>query len=244
MRLLVNWLSRNGIHVFRRGMPWGADLFRDIRLLGGIPDTGLIFDVGANEGQTLKRVKTALPHAQVHCFEPVKDTFEQLSRVARSYVDVQCHQMALSSKPGQARVIQAGVSVMNQIEPTQQDDVADSVMMRTVDSVCEKAPISRIHLLKIDTEGHDLEVLRGAAKMLHAKRIDYILTEVGFGDADRFCIDIEMRRYLAEFGYRLLGVYDQAPTVYGHGWGHVGLYFANLLFVRPGHPPRKKDKAL
>ncbi len=46
-----------------------------------------------------------------------------------------------------------------------------------IDSYCHQQGIERIHFLKVDTEGHDLAVLRGAAMLLEEGRIDAIQFE-------------------------------------------------------------------
>ena len=47
----------------------------------------------------------------------------------------------------------------------------------TGDSFCRRRGIDHIDLLKIDTEGHDLEVLRGFAQMLTSQAIDVVQFE-------------------------------------------------------------------
>jgi len=221
-------------------MPWGADLFRDISLLGGVPERAVIFDVGANEGQTLRQIKAALPRAQVHCFEPADEPYQRLEAFASRYDDVTLHRLALSATTGHARLKPGPASVMNQTEPCDGEDAGKGegiVTQATVESVAQEYGIGRLHLLKVDTEGHDLEVLRGADGLLREGRIDYVLAEVGFGAAGRLRSDTEVRAFMSEYGYNLLCIYGQAPTVRGHGWDQVGLFFANMLFVRPNWPP-------
>jgi hypothetical protein len=53
----------------------------------------------------------------------------------------------------------------------------------TIDIFCLKNKINHIHFLKIDVEGHELAVLKGAAKMLENKQIDVIQFEFGAGNS-------------------------------------------------------------
>ena len=55
----------------------------------------------------------------------------------------------------------------------------ETVNVVTIDNFCKKNNIKKIDLLKIDTEGHEAEVLEGASKMLK-KNIKYILIEFHF----------------------------------------------------------------
>jgi hypothetical protein len=51
------------------------------------------------------------------------------------------------------------------------------VTITTVDHEARTAGITRVHLLKIDCEGYDLQVLRGAAGLLGAQRVDVVQFE-------------------------------------------------------------------
>lgn len=242
IRLIVRNLRQRGIYLLRRGLPWGTVLNRDLNLMG-FPSAPMLFDVGANVGQTLKQFKQAWPSSTLHCFEPTPEVFAELKGVAQHFGGVRCHNVALSATAGIAMLERGDISVLNQIRPASAEAAADAVpgiAMHRLDAFCRDRRIDRIDLLKIDTEGHDLEVIKGASDMLAAGAIDYVLTEVGFGEGVRFCLDTDVRGYLAQFGYRVLGVYEQSPSIYHSGWPHVGLYFANMLFARPGlaKPPR------
>jgi hypothetical protein len=80
---------------------------------------------------------------------------------------------------------------------------------RTLDDVCAEECIAHIDLLKIDTEGHELAVLRGARRMIDSGSIDAIQFEFG-GCA------IDARTYLRDF-FRLLGERYQIHRVTPRG---------------------------
>jgi len=54
------------------------------------------------------------------------------------------------------------------------------VPIDSIDSFCAQKKIDQIDLLKIDTEGHEMCVLKGAEKLLSEKRIDFVLSECEF----------------------------------------------------------------
>jgi hypothetical protein len=69
--------------------------------------------------------------------------------------------------------------------------------------------LTHIDLLKIDTQGFDLEVLRGAAEMLCRRAIDTLLVEVNFISLYKGQGSFgEVERFLAEKGYGLLTLYE------------------------------------
>ena len=64
------------------------------------------------------------------------------------------------------------------------DDAWGSVTSRrkvpldTVDDYCDRVGIGHINIFKCDTQGYDLEVLRGARSMLVKKQIDLVYLEL------------------------------------------------------------------
>ncbi len=65
--------------------------------------------------------------------------------------------------------------------------------------------------MKIDTEGYDLEVLRGAESLLTHQRVDLVQVEAGMNrDNHRHVTFILLTEYLERFNYRLFGIYNQS----------------------------------
>ena len=56
--------------------------------------------------------------------------------------------------------------------------------MTPVDRYCDEHEIARIDLLKLDVEGHELDVLEGAARMLSRRQIGLITFEFGGTNID------------------------------------------------------------
>jgi hypothetical protein len=65
-------------------------------------------------------------------------------------------------------------------------------------------------LLKIDTEGHDLEVLRGAHRMLSSSHIGIAVVECSANTDNRYHVQFsEMHAFMEGHNYRLFAIYDQ-----------------------------------
>ena len=62
----------------------------------------------------------------------------------------------------------------NPVTPTQ----SAIVRAYTLDEFCKTEGIERIHLLKVDVEGFELAVFRGADRLLAEHRVDYICFEI------------------------------------------------------------------
>ena len=191
----------------------------------------VVFDVGANIGETTLRCARALPHADIHAFEPSPATFEQLSAACASLRKVRLVNAAMGPAVGTMALHENDSSNMTSfLLPTEhawgsvvkQTDVP----VETVDSYCDKHEIERLAVLKTDTQGYDLAVLHGASGMLSAGRIDMLLIELVFAplyeDMPRFD---ELISFALDQGFRLVGFYD---TGYRHGLAA----WADALFVR------------
>ena len=150
-----------------------------------------VFDIGANQGEWTTSLLHLAPDSlrnqtrlSVHAFEPVPGTAaifrDQMAKTKDSAI-VQLHEVAMSSTPGRAQIgvyaDGAGTNTLHfagvSVEPQQQIEVT----LRALDEFCSAEGIGHIHLAKCDTEGHDLNVLKGAAEMLAAGCIDVIQFE-------------------------------------------------------------------
>jgi FkbM family methyltransferase len=189
-RLLRRWLDRRDYVLWRRGSaPFGVFPFHDadrlLRARGGA--VSLVFDVGANEGQTARVVLGQFADARVWSFEPQPKAFEALVGQI-SDPRFSAFQLALGSSRGVATLYDysdgPGGSTIGSLVPdaryaTQGGFSATTleVECETLDAFCQAHGVDRIDLLKIDTEGYDLEVLRGAAGLLAAGAVRAVLVE-------------------------------------------------------------------
>lgn len=148
----------------------------------------VIFDVGANRGLYMDMVRRVSSPASLvlHAFEP--DTVLSAELRERFADDPNVHVVSkgLSEIPGTAvfhKHAQDDLSSFHvaQDHPTHYRNTSVSssfeVPLTSIDAYCTEHSIAHIHHLKIDTEGHDLHVLRGARNMLQERRIDNIQFE-------------------------------------------------------------------
>src|SRR6185503_7130533 len=99
------------------------------------------------------------------------------------------------------------------------------VPARTIDGYCAKQGIKRIHFLKIDVEGHELEVLRGANALLQSNGIDFIQFEFS-------AAHIDARVFFRDF-HNLLKTRYQIYRVLQNGLARIKEYNPEMeLFKR------------
>jgi FkbM family methyltransferase len=189
----------------------------------------IVFDVGANIGQSATKFNKAFPQTRIFCFEPVKTTFHKLERNMYGKANISCHNIAFGANSGQATIYLTGQSNTSSLLQPKEIVGSEVVDVWTIDEFTSENQISRIDLLKIDTEGFDLDVLKGAHRILVAGQVPFVLVEVGFHPGDtRHVLFDDVRSYLLPLGYAVFGIYDQQLE-----WtGENRLRFANVCFSK------------
>lgn len=200
-----------------KALPDGYDLFADLSRRLPLLKVRTAFDVGANVGQSARLYLARWPHCTVHSFEPVRSTFEELSRALAGETRAKAYPIALAAGEGMGRIKLEGISTMSSLMPAggpaeQESDGVEAVPLDTLDRVCAREGIAAINFIKIDTEGADLDVLRGAEAMLARAAIDVVQVEAGMNpDNDRHVPFTAFVDWLAARDYLLFGIYDQWP---------------------------------
>jgi FkbM family methyltransferase len=166
----------------------------------------MVFDVGANEGQSCLGYARALPEATVHAFEPMMSTYMRLAANVAGNPRIRLHNLALGEENGILRMAVAATSSMNRV--TTGAGPAEEVPGVTLETFCRARGIGHIDFLKIDTEGHDLSVLRGCGAML--AEIDFIQCEASANRYNRFHnAYADIFDFLSDRGFHLFQITGQ-----------------------------------
>ncbi len=194
----------------------------------------VIFDVGANVGQSAELFLRAYPAAKIYCFEPVAASFHALREtLAEKGGQVELHQLAMGAERGQARIATSGTGTCaTMMTPTTAGyQQSEEIRVDTLDTFCSDAGITRIDYLKIDTEGNDLNVLRGAEHLLGDGGATVVEVEAGMHPENRLHVPLEdLKAHLQEYGYRCFGIYEPVAE-----WttGEPFLRRVNAVFIAP-----------
>lgn len=215
-------------------LPVGTNLFIDIHKRIGYGPLKTIFDVGANTGQTWEYFRKEEKKAKIYCFEPIGDTYEVLNKNTVKDNKCICERIALGDNSGEKKIRIFGNesselnSLKEDVMNSDKDAQTEIILEETLDNYCMKDDISSIDLLKIDTEGYEINVLKGGLRMLKEKKVSFIYAEVGFSSSDNRHTHFEvLNSWLFNYGYYFFGIYQ----LISNGWKE-GQYFGNALFVR------------
>jgi len=145
----------------------------------------IIFDVGANKGDySLEIVAFFKDMAKIYCFEPSKETFGLLSDNIGNYRNVELYNFGFGDKEGMVDFYSCGESGFDSVFLGGKASLNEKITIKRVDNFCKEKNINHINLLKVDAEGSEWSVLKGAKSLIDSDSIDYIQFEFGGCDID------------------------------------------------------------
>jgi FkbM family methyltransferase len=180
-----------------------------------------IFDVGAATGEFSIKFNYLFPGSIIHSFEPQPNFFEVLKQNSKANWKV--NNCVLSDKEGYFDFfITSGKESSSLIKPVKTNsgwdeylEVSDEIKVHseTLYNYCQKNGVRRINLLKLDVQGSELSILKGAEPLLINQNIDIIYCEVlfmRFYENQPLFYDIS--GYLDKFDYKLYNIYNSVYT--------------------------------
>ena len=213
---------------------YGLDAWADLNELFRLKPAKVVFDVGANRGQTSLQLARILPGAKILTFEPNPNIFPELQKNTLHLEQVTANQMALGNEQTRITLNITGsplnTSLLNYSRTDGTDRIVQKteVTMDTVDHFCMEHGIESIDLLKTDVQGYDLNVFQGAEGLLEKDRIHAVFCEVILHKIyDGQCSFEEMCACLGKYGFLLSGFYDAIREDAYH------IHWMDALFIRP-----------
>lgn len=177
-----------------------------------------VFDVGSNVGDWATRALGINPRIQLHCFEPSAVTFQRLM-AHRFPPHVVRNNFGLSSAPHDARLLVfgdgAGINSLYRrdgledgwgIDPQEREE---HVHLDTLGAYCDRAGIREIDFVKVDVEGHELEVFKGMQDRLAPAQIKVIQFEYGGCNIDARVLLKDIFEFFRPYDYALYKIYPR-----------------------------------
>lgn len=157
---------------------------------------GVILDIGGNIGIAAIYYARLFPHATIHTFEPVSDNFRLLLRNTEGYPAINAYQIALGGQENRLH-ISASADRRNyggySFHYTGSAAVDRHVVeVRSAALFLGEIGITQVDLIKIDTEGHESEIIRSLDPAM-LSRVSWIIGELHTGAG------FELLAYLSEW---------------------------------------------
>jgi FkbM family methyltransferase len=191
-----------------------------------------IFDVGAHTGEYTSIILDLFKEIDftIYAFEPSLNTFDKLVESIRNEIKVKAYNFGLGSeeKDSEYYICEAN-PYLNSIYKRKLEnhgfsmEKAGKIEVKTIDRFCKQNLVNHITLLKIDVEGHELDVLKGARSLLNSEQIDFIQLEFGGCHIDSRTYFRDIFYYLNDHyriyrvlrdGLRLLDDYDESHEIF------------------------------
>lgn len=178
-----------------------------------------VMDVGAHIGSfTIMAAKKVGPGGIVVSLEPSSRNYKMLgvNIKANHYGNVRPLNMAAGSTPGVARLNLYRRPGGNSFHERGDFDRVgvEEVKVTTLDGIADELKLGRVDFIKIDVEGHELEVLKGASRILGAFHPNIVMETHDFGPSI-----VGLTEHLKRFDYSVTAV------PYGN---RLGLMYASL----------------
>ena len=220
IRQIVKKTVRTLGYDLRRFSPCSDSLYEFGKVLQRVAHP-VIFDVGAHHGQTARAFATSFPSAALYCFEPFPDSFATLTKNAADYPAATLEPIGFSDTSGKHEFHSNKSSPTNSLLPLDiraaetWGNGALSPIARMVcdfealDDYVERKSIQRIDLLKMDVQGAEHKVLKGAEIALRSNRIAHIYMEILVGET--YSGQMRFGDYLNlmdSFGFKLQSLFN------------------------------------
>jgi FkbM family methyltransferase len=194
-----------------------------------------LLDIGANKGQFALAFRETRPDGLIHAFEPLPDAADRFDALFAGDAQTRLHRLAVGSsertatfhvtdRQDSSSLLKPGAGQRDAFGVTQAREIV--VQVRPLETSVDLTALAHPVLMKIDVQGAELEVLRGTQ---HLELIDWIYVELSFVELyEGQPLFEDVRAYLADRGFGLRGVFNQAFTE------RYGPTQADCLFAREG----------
>lgn len=176
----------------------------------------IIFDIGAHQGESIEFFKAIYPSSVIYSFEPNPDNYTILAHRAKTEPNVFPCNIAIGSDNTTATFYKQDVSHLGGLLPINSEskdslgyaskaqNAPIDVRMQRLDSFCNENDIPRIDILKIDTQGFECEVIKGAKGILsNVKCVTVEISLYDFYQAKSSSPLLNIEQLMSESGFAL-----------------------------------------
>ena len=218
-----------------------------------LPGCSVVFDVGAHTGEWARLALSVNPGLNIHCFEPSRENFVNLTRNVSS-PNVTCNPFGLSSENGerplfifrsapglhslyQRRGLENGWGLATPAE-------TEMVKLDTLENYCAERQIEKIDFLKVDVEGHELEVFKGGRSLFEEDRVRMIQFEYGGCNIDSKVLLKDIFEFFAGMNYSFYKIFpDRLKPFERYDQRLENFKYQNWLMINEKFGSLPRDKS-
>ena len=193
-----------------------------------------VIDVGASTGDYALKARSMFPQAKIVSFEPLPNSFKILKQNFKDDKNHLAYNFVLSNQKGVLKFNESSYSgsssllAMSKVHtdayPYSANNNIIEVSANTLDSVFENLNLEENILLKLDVQGAEALVLKGAINSL--AKIKVIFIEMSFVELylGQWLFD-ELYAFLKQFNFRLVGIENVSQSLKDGSYLQMDAYF-------------------
>lgn len=202
-----------------------------------------VLEIGANLGYYVLLEAMLLPEgSEIFAFEPHPSNVATLRKnlaINETMCNVGIFQMALSDKVGTAKLIVEGVSNHHHLGSSETGNGGRQhieVATTTVDRFCAERGIKNVDLMRMDVEGHEVEIIAGAERILTQSDNPIVFLEIHTSLIRKRGLDpLDLLRQMERVGLNIFAFTGHRGTpnrIEPLSWGYL---YDNLPFLLADH---------
>jgi FkbM family methyltransferase len=227
MKKLVKKIINNfGFEIERISQKKKYQVNFDDLLKNKICKNPVIFDIGANKGQSIEKYLEIFNQPIIHSFEPIKIEFDHMYKKFKNNKNIYLNNFALGDKTEEkefnitAKTENSSFNKINlatdwikarskEFNTTETGYIKSiqKVNVIKLDDYCKDNNINQIDLMKIDTQGYEDKVLEGSINTIKENKIKAIKTEIMFDNVyDKYFSFSDIEKYITPNNFRMIGI--------------------------------------
>jgi len=203
------------------GVPSLHRSLQNIKKLGFTP--AFAVDIGAYEGHWTEDFLEIFPGTKVLMLEAQAAKAEKLKALCNGFNNTQYHIALLSAEAGKAFSFLESETASHVTDDT--TIATKTITSETLDGILESKQLPLPDFLKLDVQGFELEVLKGADTSL--AHTTFCLLEVSLLDLDNTPLILEVMHYMDSKGFQAYDICQFMRRPFDNA-----LYQLDLLFIK------------
>ena len=205
----------------RLGVPSLHWSLQNLKKLGYNP--GFVMDIGAYEGCWTRDFLEVFPSAKVLMVEAQKSKEKKIERVCSVFPSASYHIASLSGEDGKELYFRENETASHVTSFRESHSIA--IKSESVDAILQRKGLPFPDFLKLDVQGYELEVLRGAALAL--KHAEFCLLEVSMLELFNEPLFAEVVAFMNVQGFQAYDISQLMRRPFDSA-----LYQVDLLFIK------------